>query len=238
MGHLDGGGFVIAGQGIKAQVDTGRQHQAVVGERIAIGQGDGARLRIDLRGSLGNDGHASRGDLVIGELLRRQFAHARDHLVTERTGGKGLIWLDQADLKFWIKLPQRPRAAGTAEAAADHGDTRRALRQRWARQYRRRRRCGDAACDIPARRQARGVHGCNPEKRGRRPERGRRPLLSGKGDVLVLQRHRTDAFAGGREVGVEHRGRGDANGRFTDAAPEAAARHHDALHLWHRRNAH
>src|SRR5205823_14630652 len=108
-------------------------------------QGDGARLRIDLRGSLGNDGHASRGDLVIGELLRRQFAHARDYLVTERTGGKGLIWLDQADLKFWIKLPQRPRAAGTAEAAADHGDTRRALRRRWARQYRRRRRCGDAA---------------------------------------------------------------------------------------------
>src|SRR5207237_10712708 len=90
--------------------------------------------------------------------------HARNHLVAERAGGKGLIWLDQADLKFWIKLPQRPRAARAAEAAADHGDTRRALRQRWARQYRRRRSCGDAAWDIAARRQAPGVHGCNPEK--------------------------------------------------------------------------
>ena len=129
MGHFGGGSFVIAGQGIKSQVDAGRQHEVVIGKRMAIGQRDGARLRIDLRGGLRNDGHAACGDPVIAELLGRQIPHARDHLVTERAGGKGLIWLDQAHLKFWIELSQRPRAARTAEPAADHDDMRRRLRE-------------------------------------------------------------------------------------------------------------
>ena len=43
--HLERSGFVITGQGVEAQVDAGRQHQPVVAERSAVGQGDGARLR-------------------------------------------------------------------------------------------------------------------------------------------------------------------------------------------------
>src|SRR6202051_973353 len=66
----------------------------------------------------------------------------------------------------------------------------------------------------------------------RRP-RGRRSLVSGEGDVLVPQRHRTDAFAGCREIGVEHRRSRNTDGRLANAAPEAAARHHDRFHLRH-----
>ena len=76
-----------------------------------------------------------------------------------------------------------------------------------------------------------------PKRSGGRIEAAARSCQA-KGDVLVLQRYRTDALAGGREVGVEHRWRGDADGRLADAAPEAAARHHDAFHLRHLGDAH
>src|SRR5258708_193457 len=57
--------------------------------------------------------------------------------------------------------------------------------------------------------------------------------LSGEGDVLISERHRANPFARRREVGVEHRGRRDADGRLAYAAPEAAARHDDRFDLRH-----
>ncbi len=134
MRHFGGGGFVIAGQGVEAQVDAGRQHQAVVGEGIAVGQSDNARLRVDFCGGLRNDGHACGGNPVIGELLHRQFPQSRDHFIAERAGGKHLIWLDQRHLQFCIKLPQRPGTTCAAKTAADHDDSGRALRKRRTRQ--------------------------------------------------------------------------------------------------------
>ena len=83
---------------------------------------------IDLGRGLRNDAYAGGGNLVIGELLHRQFAQTRDHFIAEGAGGKHLIWLDQCHLQFWIKLPQRPRATRTAKTAADHDNARRALR--------------------------------------------------------------------------------------------------------------
>src|SRR4030088_2411541 len=59
------------------------------------------------------------------------------------------------------------------------------------------------------------------------------PLLSGEGDVLIAQRHRTNPFAGGRQVRVDPRRRRNADGRLADPAPEAAARHDDRLDLRH-----
>ena len=44
--HLRGGGLVVARQRVETQVDAGRQHQPVVGERRAVGEPDRARLRI------------------------------------------------------------------------------------------------------------------------------------------------------------------------------------------------
>ena len=61
-GIFSDGGFVIAGQRVEAQVDAGRQHQAVVAERTAVGETDAARLRIDLCGGLRDDVHAFGGD--------------------------------------------------------------------------------------------------------------------------------------------------------------------------------
>src|ERR1700687_1958169 len=56
---------------------------------------------------------------------------------------------------------------------------------------------------------------------------------SGEGDVLIAQRHRADAFARRREIGVEHRRSRHADSRLADAAPEAAARHPDRVYLPH-----
>src|SRR5690349_2545553 len=56
---------------------------------------------------------------------------------------------------------------------------------------------------------------------------------SGKYDIEIGQRHRTDALAGRGEVGVEHGRRSDGARRLADAAPEAAARHQDRFHLRH-----
>src|SRR5262245_58571763 len=58
-------------------------------------------------------------------------------------------------------------------------------------------------------------------------------LASGERDAVVLEREGADALAGGGGERVEHRRRGDADGRLTDAAPETAARHHDRLDLRH-----
>src|SRR5882724_340994 len=53
----------------------------------------------------------------------------------------------------------------------------------------------------------------------------------GEYDIEIRQRHRADALACRREVGVEHSRRRDGNCRLADAAPESTARHHDRLHL-------
>src|SRR5258708_9947860 len=68
---------------------------------------------------------------------------------------------------------------------------------------------------------------CTIRKMERRLWLSRRSLVSGEGDVLVPQRHRTDAFAGGREIGVEHRRSRPTDGRLAGATPEDAPRHHD-----------
>src|SRR5262249_1352232 len=62
---------------------------------------------------------------------------------------------------------------------------------------------------------------------------------SAKGQTVVLEGEAAIALAGRRRDGVEHGGRGDADGRLTDAAPHAAVgRHHDRLNLRHLADAH
>ena len=55
---------------------------------------------------------------------------------------------------------------------------------------------------------------------------------------MVLQRERADALAGRGEERVEDRGRGHADRRLADAAPEPAGRHDDRLDLRHLRDPH
>ncbi len=62
--HFRGGRLVVAGQRVEAQIDAGRQHQPVVGERRAVGEPDGPRVpRIDRCRRLRDDGHAVGCDL-------------------------------------------------------------------------------------------------------------------------------------------------------------------------------
>src|SRR6185437_15836015 len=69
-------------------------------------------------------------------------------------------------------------------------------------------------------------------KEKRRPFGPPLPWRSGDLQVVVLQRERADALAGGPEVGVEDGRRGNQDGRLTDAAPRGvAARHDDRFHL-------
>jgi ABC transporter substrate binding protein len=68
--------------------------------------------------------------------------------------------------------------------------------------------------------------------RGRRSPRLREP------HVVVLERERPDPLSGRREDGVEYRWSGHEDRRLTDAAPEPARRHDDALDLGHVADAH
>src|SRR5438552_10138010 len=67
---------------------------------------------------------------------------------------------------------------------------------------------------------------------------GRRVLSSRERDVVVLERDGADALAGGGKERIEHGGRGDEDRRLSDAAPEAARRHHDRFDLRHLADAH
>src|SRR5207253_4762388 len=69
-------------------------------------------------------------------------------------------------------------------------------------------------------------------KKERRPCEPPPLLRSGDLQVVVLQRERPDALAGGPEVGVEHGGCRHQNRRLADATPRGvAARHDDRFHL-------
>src|SRR5262250_1401796 len=67
---------------------------------------------------------------------------------------------------------------------------------------------------------------------------GRRFVSSRERDVVVLQRERADALARSGKVRVEHGGRGDADRRLADAAPETAGWHDDRFDLRHLGDAH
>src|ERR1700739_3952830 len=56
---------------------------------------------------------------------------------------------------------------------------------------------------------------------------------SGKGDVLVPQRCRADAFSRCREIRIKSGGARHAVRRLADAPPDPAARHDDRLDLRH-----
>ena len=122
MGHFFSGCLVVAGQRVESQIDAGRQHQTVIGERTAVGETDNARLRIDPHCRLSNNGHAFGDNPVVGELLCFDFPQASYHLIAERTGGEGPVRFDQCDQQFWIDLSECARTACTAKAAADHDD--------------------------------------------------------------------------------------------------------------------
>ena len=69
MRHAFRGGFAIARQCVPAQIDTGRQHEAVIGELRTVRQADTPMRRIDRDRGGEDDADAACFDLIIGELL-------------------------------------------------------------------------------------------------------------------------------------------------------------------------
>src|SRR5215831_3767032 len=72
---------------------------------------------------------------------------------------------------------------------------------------------------------------------------GQKPPISHlcrHGDLVVLERERTDALAGCLEISVKHRWCSHADGRLANAAPWILATrgHDDRFYLWHIGNPH
>jgi hypothetical protein len=76
------------------------------------------------------------------------------------------------------------------------------------------------------------------ESRGPAAMAGPQQLSSGHLQTVIFQWEAAVTVPSRGSDGVEDRGRRDRNGRFTNAAPEAARGHYDRLHLWHLSNTH
>ena len=119
MRHALGRRLGISGQPIPADVDAGRQHQAVVGEPRAVGQRDGAALRIDGGSRRDVDGDLG-GDLVVAELLLLEVAQPGNDAVAERAGGECRVRFDQRHIDARVDPLDEAGAACSAETAAHH----------------------------------------------------------------------------------------------------------------------
>src|SRR5262245_28057849 len=67
---------------------------------------------------------------------------------------------------------------------------------------------------------------------------GCRAASSCERDVVVLERDRANALAGGGKERIEHGGRGDEDRRLAHTTPEPARRHDDRLNLRHLADPH
>ena len=133
MRHALGGGLVIARQRVPADIDAGRDDQPVIRQARAVGERDGAGLRIDRGRALRGQFDPGGAQLVVAELLVAQIAQPGDHEIAERAGGVFGIRLDQRHGETRVEALQGAGAGRAGKAAADHDDPRRgALRQRWS----------------------------------------------------------------------------------------------------------
>ena len=97
-----GGGFAVTFDRVEPQFDTGREHEAVVGQGVTGRQRDAARLGIDGGGGSNGDLDAGGGDLVVAELLLRQLADAAEYAVAQRRRRIGGPGLDQGDRQLGV----------------------------------------------------------------------------------------------------------------------------------------
>ncbi len=115
-------GLVHAGQLVPHEVDAGREHQAVIGQRAAAGQAHLALVGVDGGYPILDDLDAVAPDqVVVGRGDVGHLLAAAQHQVGDGARDKGVVGLDQGHLD----LPVRPHAdvlggGGAAVAAADH----------------------------------------------------------------------------------------------------------------------
>ena len=126
--RLDGGG-VIAFDDAETGGDAGRQHEAVIGQRLAFGQADGAGIRVDPGRAVGDDvDPVGVAQAVVAHVHGRQRVHARDHRVAHRTGDVSGAAFDQRDVEARIGAAKIPGAGRAAETAAHDDDAARGAR--------------------------------------------------------------------------------------------------------------
>jgi len=114
-------GLLHAGQRVPHEVHAGREHQAVVGQRLATGEAHLALVGVDGGGPVARDLHAvAPGQIVVGRGDVGHLLAAAQHQVGQRAGDKAVIGFDQRDLD----APLGPHAdvlggGGAAIAPAD-----------------------------------------------------------------------------------------------------------------------
>ena len=95
MRHALGGGFGVARHAVPAEIDAGRQHQAVVGKPRAARERHHAGMWIDFGGDIERRDDSLGCDLLVIELLGLEIAQAGNDLVAERAGSESLAGFDQ-----------------------------------------------------------------------------------------------------------------------------------------------
>src|SRR6266511_2973012 len=93
--HALGGGLRVAGQTVPADIDAGREYQAVVGKLRAICEGHDASLWVDRCAGRELENHLITGELVVTEFLRLDLAKPGDDAIAEWAGDKCTVRFDQ-----------------------------------------------------------------------------------------------------------------------------------------------
>ena len=110
-------GFGVAGQGIEAEVDAGREDEAVVVEGAAV-MADAPGCGVHAGGGGAHEANAGGGHLVPAEALLVQLAQAGQDGVAERAGQVVRRGLDERHV---MRRGQNPGRGGARKAAAhDH----------------------------------------------------------------------------------------------------------------------
>src|SRR5829696_8120678 len=136
MRHRLSGVFGVAGERVEAEIDAGREHEAVVGEPRAVAERDLAPAGIDCGGRLDRDLDAVLAQAVVAELLLGKLAQAGDDAVAERAGREGRARLDERHGGTRQVAFHGAGAGRAGKAAADHDDPRCRLTEGRARQER------------------------------------------------------------------------------------------------------
>jgi hypothetical protein len=121
MRHALGGGFGIAGQTVPADIDAGREHQAVVRKLRAVAERHRASLRVDRGAGRDLKHHLIAGKFVVTEFLRPDLAQSGDDAVAEWAGDECRVSFDQRHGDARIDALDETGASCSAEASA-HDD--------------------------------------------------------------------------------------------------------------------
>ena len=147
----DLGGFRrIALDGAVAQVDAGRQHEAVAGQRRAAGERDRLLRRVDADGAVVGDRDAEAAQPVVGVLQGGERAEAAEVMIGVKAARVDRLRLDERHVELRRLRLQDARDRGAARPAPDDDDLGLCLGDRCPADETRARRRDPPAADKPS----------------------------------------------------------------------------------------